>query len=31
VRWGDVEIDEASQAATVRRELEATIADSRAA
>ena len=31
VRWSDVEIDESSPAAAVRRELEATIAGSRAA
>jgi predicted homoserine dehydrogenase-like protein len=31
VRWSDVEVDESSQAVTVRRELEATLADHRAA
>jgi predicted homoserine dehydrogenase-like protein len=31
VRWADVEIDESSQAVAVRRELEATVADNRAA
>ncbi len=31
VRWSDVEVDESCQAVIVRRELEATLADSRAA
>ena len=31
VHWSDVEIDESCQAVIVRRELEATLADSRAA